>query len=1382
MKKVFFHSLIITLIIQISGIFSFTSFVYESFDYEEAVAQSPALPIYSIYRDAAWWETITTTAQSLSWDTEVSENSEIPLDGSNTRFDLTVWWHYLVMYSVPVRSTWGWNRSEAQSWLRLNNTTNLEYWYASSYIRRADNDFEWYHEWSAIIDATPWDTLEVQIQKTDSNSATFQRTPARSWINILKLDDAWEYVRLRPAVSQAVTTSWTEIDLWVSDELDSSWFSLSWNDVTLSQAGKYLVTYNVWTQTTWTDRTNNEMRLTLSGSEIEATRSTAYIRAQNGSFTWISSFVWIIETSSANQILQLQMRRESTLQGTTNVTVPSKTGISIVKLPDGADYVRVWESWGGQDMTNATNTPVTFDTTLEQWTAFTHDSTNTEEIDISEAGDYLFLKSIYNARSNTSNGPRENPYLEWQVNGTTIQYWNGWSYNRASNDGDGIMNSSHSSAWVILPWLSGGDVVELTETNEATNGASVYTAERMGVQWIKLDTLFTGAAYLTQPSYRWRDDSSDFESGSWWLASENISISNIEKWQKLRLRMKVQNPSSFVYDTDSQFELQWAQTASTCSNGLSWSSIDSAWSAFTMFDSSFISPNGETSTVSLLTNPSSLSHILSEWYHAPEAETFVTLANTFTASSQKEYEFSFEPSTAALWNTVYCFRLYDIEASSPLSINNYARLEMGSTWVILDDIWWEAWSISSPINGWWTTVNFTGWPYTSPVIVGRSNTHDDPDEALVFEARNVSSTWAEVRLCNSNAWNSTWCRNHWVETIWYIVVDSSQTSSINWIESGTFTADQSFDTTAWTITTNYSETFTSIPYVFTSIQTTNWDSPIVTRVKATSLWSFDAGICQQNSQDGCNNSHPNETVGWIAVDPSINPFLKDMDIGTWVSRSPSNLWSTANFTTSFDANPIGISQTVTNLWGQDAQIDEIQSISTTWMEFRSCEIDNDNLCDTHAIDTIRWLAIEEWVFATEYFLDETHYRWYENNNLITPTVSLASENTQLTNIPANNQLRLRLLVQNSDPDLPGWVLSLKLQYWSWSMCESITIWTDVWNIGWSEDWIHHDIIWLSDGDALTSSILWGWWHSLQTYNESTPTTNNLNPIALGEKGEWDFSLLDNTWVSSKQYCFRVVTQDGDEIEYTQYAKIDTTDTISPTIDSFNPASGALLPIWNFEINYTFSDWESGINVSSATASLQKWNGTTWDSDISWTYLSLDTITTAWASYNVTNLPYGRYRSAFAITDNAGNSDIITHEFYVDEIEFTISDPEIDVGNISTWAIVNTSSWTLTVTVRTVWAAFDVFMTQQTDMTYSWEIISDWDGSQWFWYEEDPFWTINAFWTGNIIWSEVRNLNPDGEKNTYSYDLKYSVLLDILTNYWAGDYESLIDFQIQLEYN
>ena len=177
----------------------------------------------------------------------------------------------------------------------------------------------------------------------------------------------------------------------------------------------------------------------------------------------------------------------------------------------------------------------------------------------------MFFHSIYNARSNTGNGPRENPYLEWQISGSTVRYGVSWSYNRQSNDGDGISNSSHSSAWVILPGLSSGDINELTETNEATNASSVYVANRMWIQGVSLSSLFSGSAYLSQSYYRWRDDSSDFDTDAGWLAAENTDIANISKNQTLRLRMKVENPSTEIYDEATRFQLQWAQTTGSCS-------------------------------------------------------------------------------------------------------------------------------------------------------------------------------------------------------------------------------------------------------------------------------------------------------------------------------------------------------------------------------------------------------------------------------------------------------------------------------------------------------------------------------------------------------------------------------------------------------------------------------------------------------------------------------------------------------------------------------------------------------------------------------------------------------------------------------------------------
>jgi len=1276
MKKVFLRSLIITLILQISGIFSFTPFISELFDYRIVIAQSPSFPIFSVYRDAAGWENITTSAQTLSWDTPVSSNAEIPINGTNTSFDMQVWGHYLVMYSVPVESSWGSDRSEIQSWLRINGSAASPYSYSSSYIRRVDGDFEWYNEWAVVVDVAAGDDVELRMQKTDTHSATERRTANRSGINLLKLDDNWNYARVRPSSAQAITPVWQSVNLWTNDELDSAGYSISGNDVTLKEAGKYLVTYSLGAVTTWTDRTNNETRLTLWGMEIDATRSTAYIRAQRWSFTGIASYVGIIESSSINQVLNLEVRRESSLQGTTNDTIPLKSWLTITKLPDSADYVRVWELGGGQDISN-TATPLTFDTTIEQGTSLVHNGVSESEIDITTAWDYLMFHSIYNAQEVENNASRENPYLRWQVSWIDVEYWVSGSYNRHSDDGDGITKSSASSAWVILTWLWVSDTLELIQQNEASNGLSVYSANRMWIQGVSLLSLFAWDAFLSQGTYRFRDDSSDFDNGSWWIAGESTDIANISKNQTIRLRTKIENTWVENYDDASRFELQWSETSWSCNSWLSWTSISESNDAWEMVDTPHISPNAESSAIPLLSNPSWNIHIQSEWYHGLDGETLLTGSWVFISGSQKEYEFSMRATSYALDNQNYCFRLFNTIEASPLWVNNYSKIQLWSTPVVLDNIWGEAWKITAPANGWWTTVTFTWWPYTTPVIVWRTNTYNDWNEALVFEAQNVTSTWAQVRLCDSNASNATGCQAHLEETIWYIVVDASQTSSVEGIESWVFSADESFDTAGGSITTSYWETFSTTPYVFTSVQTTNGSSPIVTRVSASGISNFTWGICQQQwSEDDCNALHPTEIFGWIAVDPTMNPFFRNM----------------------------------------------------------------------------------------------THYRWYENNGAITPINALASENTTLSVLPVNNQIRLRMLLQNSVPELPSWVLSMRLQYAAWLSCETIPIWSEVWTLWWGEDWLHF----------VTDSLLFWWGHNLQSYSESLPTVDNPNVIPAWEWWEWDFSLIKNVAAPWDEYCFRVVTENNDEIEYSAYAKINTSDSVAPFISSFTPNSWSLMPIGNFVLDYVLWDSDSWIDTSMYTLSIQRFNAWVFWNDISWSYESLDDITQTWATFSINWLEFWRYRIWFEIFDNAWNSTFVIHELYVDEPELIISTPEINIWDIDDTLLI-TSAETLRVEVRTIWAAFRVNMEKQTDLQNPPDIVGDWDGVKGFWYSPDPFITTNSFWSWITIAGESRDLNIDGEKNIYTYDIKYSVLLDMQEDYSAGDYESLMDFIIELDY-
>ena len=103
-------------------------------------------------------------------------------------------------------------------------------------------------------------------------------------------------------------------------------------------------------------------------------------------------------------------------------------------------------------------------------------------------------------------------------------------------------------------------------------------------------------------------------------------------------------------------------------------------------------------------------------------------------------------------------------------------------------------------------------------------------------------------------------------------------------------------------------------------------------------------------------------------------------------------------------------------------------------------------------------------------------------------------------------------------------------------------------------------------------------------------------------------------------------------------------------------------------------------------------------------------------------------------------------------------------------------------MRTVGAAFSVDMKPNSDLINSWVNIPIWDNTTWFGYQEPPYaGVILSHSWGIIVGSESASLNPDGEKNTYTYNLRYSALLDVLEDYVAWDYEWSVDFWILLDY-
>lgn len=241
-------------------------------------------------------------------------------------------------------------------------------------------------------------------------------------------------------------------------------------------------------------------------------------------------------------------------------------------------------------------------------------------------------------------------------------------------------------------------------------------------------------------------------------------------------------------------------------------------------------------------------------------------------------------------------------------------------------------------------------------------------------------------------------------------------------------------------------------------------------------------------------------------------------------------------------------------------------------------------------------------------------------------------------------------------------------------------------------------------------------------------------------------------------------------------------TVNPNIYTRFPDQNDLIPSWTFDITYQIDDTTSWINTSSETLAIQKWDGVSaWWTDIAATYQTWQSITPTQAIYNISWLPYGKYRKTFSISDNNTNTTTVSTVFYVDTPSFNISAPEYDIWDLMVWA---TIFWTdeLTVTVETVWAQFDVSMLKTALLEKEPGIdIIDWNGAEWFGYDQDSYsGNISNMGTTQAVASQTWSINTNGEKNTYTYKLKYWALINDMQQP-AGIYELDLDFNVEFIY-
>jgi|GEM_PF-1494916 len=397
-----------------------------------------------------------------------------PSGGDATQIALSAGRH-LVMYDARFDAAAGTTRAEILTNLTLAGA-ELAIGRSQGYIRRQSGANETVMSGGGIITvANDDDILTLQSRRSDDNSVTTV-VPTRfangTAIQLLKLDDNWDFLSVQRSSNQAGTVGTAGVDvaydqIAASSSLGTAFsFTAGTSDVTLNEAGLYLVFANTRIEKADTNnaRTNYQQRLTLDGVEVEGSKTTTYLRGEGNGEDAQSGVAAIgtLVSATPGQILNVELTLEpggaaSTIQG-------NETALTIVKLPLTAKSISLVHG-ASQEVNNAATTPIIFDTLKGGSSVFSHTS-GTSQVTVNATDDYLFFGSIFTSSDTANdNHSRVVPLQGWQIDGAggQIARGRGAAYNRDNN------NARLSGSWGgLLAPLSSGQVVELTTERLAT--------------------------------------------------------------------------------------------------------------------------------------------------------------------------------------------------------------------------------------------------------------------------------------------------------------------------------------------------------------------------------------------------------------------------------------------------------------------------------------------------------------------------------------------------------------------------------------------------------------------------------------------------------------------------------------------------------------------------------------------------------------------------------------------------------------------------------------------------------------------------------------------------------------------------------------------------
>ena len=245
----------------------------------------------------------------------------------------------------------------------------------------------------------------------------------------------------------------------------------------------------------------------------------------------------------------------------------------------------------------------------------------------------------------------------------------------------------------------------------------------------------------------------------------------------------------------------------------------------------------------------------------------------------------------------------------------------------------------------WARVPLTT-PFINPIVVAGPPSFNNADPCTV-RIRNVDKTGFDIKVTEWDYLDGI----HPQETISYLVMEQGHYTLPNGtaVEAGSFTGATSFKTTA------FKSAFAKIPVVLATVTTMNDAKTISGRLKSITASGF---AYSYQEQERNANKHLDETVHYIAWEPSTGMLGTLRYVVAKTANSVTDAWYSGKYKSAFDQIPLLVAGMQTTNDASPVAL-RMRNRTTTGFQVKDEAERSKNRKTRHSVETVGHIVLDQ---------------------------------------------------------------------------------------------------------------------------------------------------------------------------------------------------------------------------------------------------------------------------------------------------------------------------------------------------------------------------------------------------------------------------------------